>query len=871
MRWNQKLLLRIRSLIRRKAADGELADEMRFHLEMQIRQNIAKGMPPQEARYAALRLFGGVEQVKEECRDERRVNFIDAFAADVRHGVRLLAKNPGFTAAAVLTLALATGANIAIFSIVNGILLRPLPFPEAGRLVRLRDVPPGGGQFSIAPANFIDWRATSKTLDLAAYRAAALNLTGSGEPARVLAAKVTANTFQLLGVEPVQGRSFLPAEDEAPQNHVVIIGYGMWKDRFGGQPVLGKTLILDGEPYTLIGIMPSGFRYPQNKELWVPMAFDPRERAARGAHYISAIARLRSGASLEQARSEMDAVARHLEQQFPEYDKGWGIRLTPLIDDTVGSVRTSLWVLAGAVGLVLLIGCANVANLLLARSAARKKEISIRTALGAGRWRLLRQLMTEGLLLALLGTAGGLALAQLAIRLIVVSAPGNVPRLNEAAIDGQSLLFSLTIMLLTVVAFALAPALQISRVDSNDALKSGGKTGRADARSRVRGLLVITETALAVLLLIGAGLLLKSFFRLQGVDIGLDPSQVLTMSVSLPDARYQTPQLRATFFQGLLAHLTLVPGVRSAAVVGSLPFLDDTVFTIYKEGHTAQGEGFGLNFYNVSPSYFEALRIPLRQGRLLTERDNAASPRVVLINEKAAGKLYPNENPIGKRVHISYEPALPLAEIVGVVGDTKQYGRDAVNTRQFYQSYLQRPRGTMTLVLRTSGDPLQSTNAVRREVLAMDKDLPVAEIQSMEAIVSSSVGDRRFSMQLLSIFAVLAVVLAAIGIYGVLAYAVVQRTHEIGIRMAIGARAGHILRLVVGEGTALAGVGVLVGTGAALALTRVLKSQLFGVSSTDPYVFSGVVVLLIGVAGLASLVPALRASATDPLRALRDE
>ncbi|HYL73096.1 MAG TPA: ABC transporter permease [Bryobacteraceae bacterium] len=790
---------------------------------------------------------------------------------DLLYALRMLRKNPGFTAAAVITLALATGANIAIFSIVNGILLRPLPFAEPDRLVQVRDIPPGGGQFSIAPANFIDWRASSKSIDLAAFRGAALNLTGSGEPARVRAAKVTANTFQLLGVEPVQGRSFLPEKDETSKSHVAIIGYGMWQDRFGGQPALGKTLVLDGEPYTLIGIMPAGFRYPLNADVWVPMAFNQRDRAARGAHYISAIARLRPGVSLQQARSEMDSLSRRLEQQFPEDDKGWGIRLTPLIDDTVGSVRTSLWVLAGAVGLVLLIGCANVANLLLARSAARKKEISIRTALGAGRWRLLRQLMTEGFLLALLGTAAGLALAQLAIRAIIVSAPGSVPRLNEARIDAYSLLFSFGVMLLTVFAFALAPALQISRVDLNDALKAGGKTGQSDARTRTRGLLVIAETALAVLLLIGAGLLLKSFLRLQGVDIGLDPNKVLTMSVSLPDTRYQSPQQRAMFFQRLLARLSQVPGIRTAATVGSLPFLDDTIFTIYKEGHTAQGEGFGFNFYSASGSYFEALHIPLRQGHLFTDRDNATGPRTVIINERGAAKLFPGENPIGKRIQISYEPGNPVAEIVGVVGDTKQYGRDTVNTRQIYQSYLQRPRGAMTLVLRTSGDPLQSTNAVRREVLAMDQDLPVADIRSMEEIVNRSVGDRRFSMQLLSIFAALAVLLAAVGTYGVLAYAVVQRTHEIGVRMAIGARGGHILRLVVGEGTVLSAIGVLLGTGGAMVLTRVLKSQLFEVSSTDPFVFAGVIILLIGVAFLASLIPALRASGIDPLQALRDE
>jgi len=603
----------------------------------------------------------------------------------------------------------------------------------------------------------------------------------------------------------------------------------------------------------------------------IAATFDARDRAARGAHYISAIARLRTGVTLDQARSEMTSIANRLAQAFPEDDKDWGVRLTPLIDDIVGSIRTALWVLIGAVGLVLLIGCANVANLLLARSTARQKEISIRTALGAGRVRLLRQLLTEGLVLAMLGTAVGLALAQLAIRLIIVSSPGNVPRLNEVRLDSTSLLYSLAIVLLTVLAFALAPALQVSSIGLNDCLKEGGRTGRADARGRARGLLVISETALAVLLLIGAGLLLKSFVRLQGVDVGFDANNVLTMSVALPDTRYHTPQQRATFFQNLLVRASGLPGIRTVAVVGSLPFVEDTIYTVFKEGHTARGEGFGCNFYNVSSGYFEALRIPLRKGRVFTDRDNAAGPRVAILNERAANKMFPNENPVGKRIHITNEPDMPLTEVIGVVGDTKQYGRDTADTRQIYQPYLQRPWDEMTLVIRTIGDPLKSANAARHEVQAIDKDQPVADIQTMEEIVSRSVGDRRFSMLLLSVFAALAVVLAAIGTYGVLAYAVVQRTHEIGIRMAIGARASDILRMVVTEGAILAGTGVLVGAGAAMALTRVLKSQLYEVSSTDPAVFAGMVALLIAVAIVASLVPAVRATAIDPLRALRHE
>ena len=427
--------------------------------------------------------------------------------------------------------------------------------------------------------------------------------------------------------------------------------------------------------------MPSGFHYPSNSDLWVPMAFDPRERGARGAHYIQAIGRVRAGANLEQARSEMSSIAHRLEQEFPEDDKGWGIRLTPLIDDTVGSIRTALRVLIGAVGLVLLIGCANVANLLLARSGARQNEISIRTALGAGRFRLLRQLTIEGFVLAVLGTAAGLALAQVAIRTIVAMAPAAVPRLNEVSLDGTSLLFSLVIVLITVMAFALAPALQISKIGVNDSLKMGGRTGHAGTRGRVRGLLVISETALAVVLLIGAGLLLESFVRLQGVDVGFDPRNVLTMSISLPGSRYNSPQQRSAFFQNLLPRVASLPDVLAAAAVGSPPFLLDYIFTVFKEGHMAEGEGFGMNYYNVSLGYFEAMRIPLRKGRVFTERDNAAAPHVAIINERAARKLFGNQDPVGQRIRITNEDDALLQEIVGVVGDTKQYGRDADNTR----------------------------------------------------------------------------------------------------------------------------------------------------------------------------------------------
>ena len=786
------------------------------------------------------------------------------------YALRILRRNPGFTAASVITLALASGANIAIFSIVNSILLRPLPFSDPDHLVRVRDIPPGGGQFAIAPANFLDWRASSKTLEMAAFKGAALNLTGSGEPMRVHAMRVTANIFSLLGVAPWRGRTFLPEQDDPSQSRVAIISHALWMNRFAGESALGRGLILNGQTYSLMGVMPPGFHFFQDSDVWIPMAWTAADREARGAHYIQAIGRLRPGATLEQGRSEIDGIARRLAAEFPD-DKDWGVRITPLIDDTVGPLRTALWVLAGAVGLVLLIGCVNVANLLLVRSAARRKEMSIRAALGAGRLRLVQQLFTEGIVLAFLGTGAGLALAPWAVRLIVALAPANVPRLNEASLDSLSLLFSITIVLLTTVTFAFTPAAHLTRVELSDSLKEGERTGLTARRGRSRRLLVISETALAALLLIGAGLLMKSFLRLQDVKLGFDPSNVLTMSVALPGARYQTPEHWSAFFEDLLERVRALPGVRTAAVVGSPPFLLDSIYTVYKEGHTARGEGFGLNFYNVSPAYFETMRIPLLKGRVFTEHDAHTAPRVAIINESAANRMFAKEDPIGKRVDITNEKGQVWRQIVGVVGDTKQYGRDAANTRQIYEPYLQKPSDTMTLAIRTFGDPPKLANAARAQVQAIDKDQPVADIQTMEEIVSRSVGDRRFTMLLFMVFAGLAVLLAAVGTYGVMAYTVAQRTHEIGVRIAIGARGRHILGLVASEGVSLAGIGMVIGAGAAVALTRVLKSQLYEVTATDPLVFSAVALLLLAVALFATLIPAVRAISVDPIRALRHE
>ena len=790
---------------------------------------------------------------------------------DLRYGFRMLGKNPGFAAVAILTLALGISANTAIFSVVDSVLLRPLPYSNPSRLVRVREIPPGGGQFAIAPGNYIDWTQQTKTLKLAAYQAIPLNLTGSGEPMRVRAARVSASLFSILGVQPMAGRTFLSSEDQEGRSHVVLVSYGLWKSRFGGESSLaGKTLNLDSVPYTVVGIMPRGFHFPEESEVWVPMAFQARERSAHGAHYLQAVARLAPGAKLDQARSEMDTLAGRLQQQYPDSNKGWGVRLTPLLQDTVQNIKTALWVLMAAVGFVLLIACANVANLLLARGAARQKEVAIRAALGANRFRMLRQLLTESLVLAVIGGVMGFVLAWGAIRLLIAFSPGNIPRLNEVQIDLRALIFNIGALLVTGLLFGLAPALHASRPDRNESLKEGGRTAQADHRGGARRILVVAEVALALVLLAGAGLLMKSFLRLEEVNLGFDPVNVLTLSIALPNAKYPKPQSQALFFQNLLEHVHAIHGVESAGAVTNLPLVLDWIEDVYVEGKTAQGQACPCNYYGVSPGYFRAMGIPLVKGRLFNARDDQQSTPVAVINQNAARRLFPNQDPIGKRIYVTNGPEI-FREVVGVVADSKQYGADSPYTRQVFEPFRQAPTSQMALAIRTSVPPLSITGEVRNAVFSVDKDQPVADVQTMQELVSRSEGPRQFSVYLLGIFASLALVLATVGIYGLIAYSVSQRTHEIGLRMALGAKQGDVLRLVMRQGMVLAALGIGIGIAGALASARVLSGLLFEVRPTDPLTFVIVSGFLGGVALLACYIPARRAARVDPMIALRHE
>ncbi|HEY7179984.1 MAG TPA: ABC transporter permease [Blastocatellia bacterium] len=798
---------------------------------------------------------------------------------DLRYGARMLLKNPGFTAIAVITLALGIGANAAIFSVVNAVLLRPLPFKDPDRLMMIRETwLPKFPEFSVSPGNFLDWRKQNTVFDrLVAFNGLSFNMVGTGDPEQIRGMKVTDGFFATFGAQPQLGRDFLPEEDQPGRDNVVILSHGLWQRRFAGDPkILNRALTLNGQSYTVIGVMPATFRFGgSDLDLWTPMAFTAQQAQIHGGHWLGAIGRLKPGVTEDQARAEMVAIAGRLATQYPDANTGWSVKLMPMLEFTVRSIKEALLVLLVAVAFVLLIACANVANLLLARAAGRQKEVAIRAALGAGRARIIRQLLTESALLAILGGAAGLALAQLGTGLLLKLAPQDLPRMSDVTLDGRALAFTAAVTLLTGVIFGIVPALQASRPNLSETMNEMGR-GSTEGRRRqfVRGALVVTEVASALVLLVGAGLLIKSFWRLQNVDPGFNPAGALTMSVSLPRTKYPEETQRVAFFQQLLEKVGALPGVQSAGAANPLPMTGDTIYGFVVQGRPPlpPGQGQSTNFYAVSAGYFNAMGIRLLRGRLLTERDARNSPHVAVINETMAKKIFTDEDPIGKR--ITFDGGgnnSDWQEIVGVVGDVKQYGLDQATPLQTYEPYTQQTSPGMTLVARASGDPTRLTAAIRNAVLQLDKEQPIANVRTLDRILSTSVAQQRFSMLLLGVFAAVAMSLAAIGIYGVLSYSVAQRTHEIGIRMALGAGWLDALRLVVGAGMRLTLLGVAAGLGVAFALTRLMSALLFGVSATDPMIFSLIALLIVAVSMLACWVPARRATKVDPMVALRIE
>ena len=801
---------------------------------------------------------------------------------DIRYGARTLLKSPGFTVVAVLALALGVGANTAIFSVVNAVLLRALPFEKPEELVRVWATNARRGVTSNPTSylNFVDWRSQNNAFEfLAAYSQASAALTGGDAPEQINGVVTTADLLPALGVRAALGRYFTEEEAGPGEARVVVIGHGLWQRRFGGDPnLIGREIMLNGRSRTVVGVMPAGFKFPLNAEateFWMPLDPTSELNRVRGANYLGVVARLKPTATLAQAQSEMDAIARRLEEQYPEQNSGRGIRLVSMYEDTVGNVRPALLVLLGAVGCVLLIACANVANLLLARAAARGKEIALRTALGANRWRIVRQLLTESLLLALAGGALGSLLALWGVDLLVSMIPPDVPRVGEIGLDVRVLGFTTAISVTTGIVFGLAPALAASKLDLNESLKEGGRgSSESFRRNRLRSALVVSEIALSLVLLIGAGLLIKSFLRLREIDPGFNPEKVMAMDLALPSAKYVEESAQSRFFQELLARVGALPGVEAVGVVDPLPLggnMAQNGFTIEGRPPLAPGERLVANARIISADYFRAMNIPLLEGRALTERDAQNAPKTIVVNQTLARRFFGNENPIGKRATVTIAPDF-TAEIVGIVGDVRHRSLEAESGPEFYVSYLQVSSGGMSLVARTAtGDVSGLLAAVRREVQQLDKDQPISDTRPMTALLAQSIAPRRFNMLLLGTFAFVALALAGVGIFGVMSYTVTRRTHELGIRMALGAQRGDVLRLVLRQGMTLTALGVCLGLVGAYTATRLLSSLLYGVSSSDPVTFILVTLLLAAVAFLACYVPARRATKVDPMVALRYE
>ena len=800
---------------------------------------------------------------------------MDSVIKDIRYGFRSLLKRPAFTAIALIALALGIGANTAIFSLVNAVVIQPLPYPDPDRLVWVwGNIRNGSSRASVSPPDFLDFRSQNKTFEQFAASGTlpiSVNLTGNGDPERLTASAVTGNYFDAFGVTPALGRGFSLESEKPGQDQVTVLSYALWQKRFGGDPeIINKTVVLNSKPFQVIGVMPAHLRLPQPVELWVPMNFDADpEMKMRQAHFLRPVGKLKTGVSMAQAQADTDRIAARLEQQFPASNTGWNLRLVSLREQLVGESSSIVFILFGAVGFVLLIACANVANLLLVRAAARQKEIALRTALGASRLRIVRQMITESLLLSILGGALGALLAVWGVELLVSLSADSLPPTVNVKIDATVLGFTLLISLVTGLLFGLAPASRTLKVNLIDSLKDGGRGAEGTLRNRTRSLLVVFESAVAVMLLIGAGLLVRSLIALQRVDPGFDSNNILTLQVNLPQQKYEGEGKAANFFQQLETRVASLPGVEDVGLITELPLsgqLNDVPFTVEGRPPVSPNEAFGADWRRVNQNYFSALRIPLLRGRNFSDQEVRESAKVIIVSQELVAAAFPNEDPLGKRLFSIGKDAY---EIIGVVGDIRH---SSLEIEPFAAMYFPtRNAGRMNLVIRTQGDPLSIVGAVRKEVQALDPDQPIAQVKKMSDWVDSSVAAPRYRTTLLGLFAVLAMVLAATGIYGVMSYSVAQRTHEIGVRMALGARQFDVLKLVVRQGMILTLIGVVLGLAGAFALTRVMSTLLFGVTAKDPMTFAVVAALLIAVAFIACYVPARRATKVDPLVALRYE
>jgi len=815
---------------------------------------------------------------------------------DIRYGARMLLKNPGITFVVILALALGIGANTAIFSVVNAVLLRPLPYEESDRLMFLNEKSQVLDEMSISYPNFADWRSQNHVFEkIGVYNRNSYNLTGFGEAERIPTAQVSADLFSALRANAAIGRVFTNEEDKPGATPVVVLGHNLWQRRFGGQSsILNQALTFNGKSYTVIGVMPQGFQYPSRAEMWVPvgqLSGDPNWQL-RGNHPgLYAVARLKPGATLAQAQADMDNIAANLERQYPDTNAGNRVRIRPLLEIFVSDVRGTLWVLFGAVAFVLLIACANIANLLLARAKARQKEMAIRAAMGAGRWRICRQLLTESVLLALVGGTLGLLVARWGLALILYVSPDAIPRWREINLDWKVLAFTIGVSLLTGILFGLVPALQAGEVDVHETLK---ETGRGTSgRHWLRSSLVVVEVATTLVLLIGAGLMIRSFYRLQAVNPGFSYDHLTSFTITLPQKKYAKEEQRGDFFKRLLENIRGLPGVEAAAAASGLPLGNNgwqTSFVIDGKPLPPRDQTPLMEACTVTPDYFRAMNIPLLRGRYFNDQDNRsflagydlsklnegerliAGANAIVIDEEFARRHWPNEDAVGKRIKFGTDDKAPVTTVVGIVGRVKMEGLSQDSNRvQGYFPFAQLPFNGMTVIVKASGDPKQLIAAARAQVKAVDPDQPIYGIRTMDEIRAESVAPERLNLTLLSIFAGLALVLAIVGIYGVMSYTVTQRTHEIGIRMAIGAQPRDVFKLVIGQGMTLALIGVALGLVGAFGLTRLMATMLFGVEPTDPATFASIAVLLTAVALVACYIPGRRATKVDPVVSLRYE
>ncbi|HKR14090.1 MAG TPA: ABC transporter permease [Pyrinomonadaceae bacterium] len=879
---------RLRALRHRDTVIDDIDREMRLHLELQVEANIRAGMSPDEARQKANKSFGNVNRAVDAAYDVKGGGVFETLAQDIRYGLRVLLKHKAFTSIAVITLALGIGANTAIFSVVNELLLRPLPYRDADRIVMLWEVTPEGRhQNTTSRANFRAWREQSTSYQyIAAFSDQRLTLTDNGEPEEVSGQFAVPDIFKVLGVDPLLGRTLLPEDGDPRSPLVAVLSYGLWQRRFGGQSsAVGQPITLNGIKFTIVGVMPPNFQFHIKQrsgtgrpaEVWVSLPMPTDGTGNQRGRYLSTVARLKDGVTPVQAATELRTIAARLSDEAPEFNKNYTAEVLPLREQFFGNVRRPLWLMLGAVGFVLLIACANVANLLLSLASSREKEIALRSALGARRSRIVRQLLTESLLLALLGSVLGLGFAWLGIKALLAISPRDLVNLQGVGLNFSVLMWTLGVSILTGIIFGLAPALHISRLNLNDSLKEGGKadSGQATGSKRIRSVLVVSEIALAVVLLASAGLLIRSFIRLQQVDRGFKTDNVLTMVVRLPIARYPEDQQLVIFFNQTMERMRNMPGVQSAGMVNFLPLYgglgSSTGFKIMGRPEPPPGQGPSTDVRVVDAGYFQTMGIPLLRGRNFSDLEQKEAKRVILINEALARKHFPNEDPIGQRLDVAMFENPVVTEIVGVVGNVRYDSLIDEAPPAVYFPHPELPYPFMTLALRTDGDPTLLAPAVQREIRGLDPNQPVGDVRTMNQVMSEAVSRSRFNTLLLGLFAGLATLLSAVGIFGVMNYSVSLRTREIGLRLAIGAQPRQVLLLILKQGLMLTLAGVVLGLIAAFALTRLLSGLLFGVEAVDTTTFATISFLLLAISLLACYLPARRAMRIDPMMALRYE